>query len=142
MSSSSIINPVNTNEFSVSQPCQVNSNSIVSTCNVSTQVEFEPVHSNQFLFFENSSVGTQITSLHSLSSNKFLGNLIIKSDKSCGPDSIYNSSCLSCDKFRGYYSIKNENALKDLTGTTFKVFDMLCSMIHEVCNSSIDKRNK
>lgn len=66
----------------------------------------------------------------------------MKSDKSCGPESINTSSCLSCEKFHGYYSIKNETCLKDLTGTTFKVFDMLCSMIPQVHNSLIDNINK
>lgn len=66
----------------------------------------------------------------------------MKADKSFGLESINTSSCLSCDKFHGYYSIKNENALKDLTGTTFKVFNLLCSMIPKIFNSSIDNRNK
>jgi len=144
--SSTVLNPNNINECSTIQASQVHTNNIISTCDISTQVGFEVLNTNQFvfecLFFENNNVSTQITSQHSLSSNKFQDKFIMKADKSCGPESINTSSCLSCDKFHGYYSIKNENALKDLTGTTFKVFDLLCSMIPKIFNSSIDNRNK
>lgn len=144
--SSTVLNPDDTNESFTIQTSQVHTNDIFLTCDVSTQVGFELINTNQFLFecsfSGENNVSTQITSQHCITSNKFQNKLINKCDKSCGPESINTSSCLSCDKFHGYYSIKNENSLKDLTGTTFKVFDMLCSMIPQVCNSSIDNRNK
>lgn len=115
----------------------------LSTCDASTQVAFEPVESVQFSFecsFENQNVRTQVTS-----ANVFHGfHNILKStsDKSCGPDSDSINSCLSCDKFHGFNSIKNENSLKDLTGITYKVFDLLCSMLPQVCNNSTSKNDR
>ncbi|XP_022160089.1 uncharacterized protein LOC111026341 [Myzus persicae] len=133
---SAVLNPNDTNECSTSQTSQVHTNNIFSTCDISTQVGFEVINTNQFVFecsfFDKNNVSTQIISQHTISSNKFQDKFIMKADKSCGPESINTSSCLSCDKFHGYYSIKNENALKDLTGTTFKVFDLLCSMIPKI----------
>lgn len=44
--------------------------------------------------------------------------------------------------FSGFYSISNEQQLKGLTGTTFKVFNLLISFIPTSSNSSITKENR
>lgn len=59
-------------------------------------------------------------------------------DESCGPISENTISCLDYQKFHGYESIiKHEFSLKDLTGTYFKVFNLLLSMVPECsCNNN------
>lgn len=73
--SSTVLNPNNINKCSTIQASQVHTNNIISTCDISTQVGFEVLNTNQFvfecLFFENNNVSTQITSQHSLSSTNF-----------------------------------------------------------------------
>ncbi|KAF0697432.1 Uncharacterized protein FWK35_00036902 [Aphis craccivora] len=115
-----------------------------SMCDSSTQVNFECIPNNSFVFacsFEGDSVGTQITS----STGFYDNNLKFSLDKSCGPDSNTNYFCpsgLDCDKFHGFDSVKNETSLKDLTGTSFKVFDFLLSLLPETRTNVIIKKNR
>eukprot|EP00102_Acyrthosiphon_pisum_P025401 XP_016662611.1 PREDICTED: uncharacterized protein LOC107884623 [Acyrthosiphon pisum] len=70
----------------------------------------------------NNSVNTFVAS----TSNKLLTNSKkIFVDKSSGPIPDNTISCLDCQKFHGYESIKHESSLKHLTGTSFKVFNLL-----------------
>lgn len=119
-------------------------NNCKSMCDSSTQVNFECIPNNSFVFacsFEGDSVGTQITS----STGFYDNNLKFSLDKSCGPDSNTNNFCpsdLDCDKFHGFDSIKNDISLKDLTGTSFKVFDFLLSLLPETRTNVIIKKNR
>lgn len=66
-------------------------------------------------------------------------------DKSCGPDSNTNNFCpsdLDCDKFHGFDSVKNETSLKDLTRTSFNVFNFLLSLFPENRTNVIIKNNR
>lgn len=112
---------------------------------IGTQVAFDVSDVQCFSFectFErgNNSVSTFVASI----SNKMLTNSKkILVDKSCGPISDNTISCLDCQKFHGYESIKHESSLKDLTGTSFKVFNLLLSMMPESSsNSNLNNNNK
>lgn len=99
---------------------------IVAIFHIRTQVAFDVSDVQSFSFectFErgNNSVSTFVASIP----NKILV------DKSCGPISDNTISCLDCQKFHGYESIKHESSLKDLTGTSFKVFNLLLSIMPE-----------
>lgn len=59
-------------------------------------------------------------------------------DTSCGPD----VSLVNLNYFSGFHSISNEFQLKDLTGTTFKVFNLLLSLIPDSSNSFVTKENR
>ncbi|XP_060845742.1 uncharacterized protein LOC132925355 [Rhopalosiphum padi] len=59
-------------------------------------------------------------------------------DISCGPD----TSFVNLNYFSGFHSILNETQLKDLTGTTFKIFSLLLSLIPDSSNSSVTKENR
>ncbi|KAL4153473.1 hypothetical protein QTP88_001306 [Uroleucon formosanum] len=52
-------------------------------------------------------------------------------DESSGPISDNTISCLDCEKFHGYESVKHESSLKDLTETSLKVFNLLLAVIPE-----------
>lgn len=97
----------------------------MSSINVGTQVGFDIDNNQDITFycsFEDLNVSTQasIPSTSNLNSTKS-----ILSDKACGVDSSNGLSCLTCKAFHGFESIKTENALKDLTGTTFPIFNIL-----------------
>jgi len=62
-------------------------------------------------------------------------------DKSSGVDSSNNLSYLYCEAFHGFQSVKNENSLKDLTGTTFKIFNILLKFMPNNNRSLITKEN-
>jgi len=64
------------------------------------------------------------------------------SDKTYGVDSSNSLSCLSCEDFHGFESIKTENALKDLTGTTFPIFNILLKLMPPSKRFSITKVNE
>lgn len=120
-----------------------NTNLFVRQHDIGTQVAFDVSDIKSFSFectFEkdNNSVSTFISS----SSNKLLTNTTL-ADKSCCPTSENIISCFDCQKFHEYESIKHESSLKDLTGTSFKVFNLLLSMMPEsACNSNLDNNNK
>lgn len=59
-------------------------------------------------------------------------------DISCGPD----ISFVNLNYFSGFHSISNEMQLKDLTGTTFKIFNLLLTLIPDSSNSSVTKENR
>jgi len=59
-------------------------------------------------------------------------------DIACGPDISY----IHLNHFNGFYSISTEQQLKGLTGTTFKLFNLLLSFIPISSNSSITKENR
>jgi len=62
--------------------------------------------------------------------------------KSCGPDSLQVKSCLSCNKFHGFDCIKDENQLKDLTGVTFKVFNLFLSFLSDSNKNLLDIKSQ
>lgn len=109
-----------------------------SVCSVGTQVMFD-FNINQFKFEcefnkSNCDVGT-LAHIPPLPNNS-----IERSVKSvaCGLD----ISCLKLDSFQGFNSVLHDSQLKDLTGTTFKVFNLLLSLVpHSYCGT-ISKENK
>jgi len=62
-------------------------------------------------------------------------------DKSSGVDTRNNLSCLYYETFHGFQCVKNENSLKDLTGTTFKIFNILLKFMPNNNRSLITKEN-
>lgn len=132
-----MINDVKSSEVEIIEPLQCESSNCVS--NVGIQVMFDFNNANPFKFeceFNklNNDVGTQ--------ANIPLSNNISKisntKDIACGPD----VSCLNMNSFLGYHSITNESQLKDLTSTTFKVFNLLLSFISDSCYSAVSKENR
>ncbi|CAI6375069.1 unnamed protein product [Macrosiphum euphorbiae] len=107
---------------------------------VSTQVAFENSVNKNFVFsceFVGSDVCTQAT----IQKNCF--NLASSvQDKSCGPDSLQVDSCLSYNKFHGFDCIKDENQLKDLTGVTFKVFNLLLPFLSDSNKNLLDIKSQ
>jgi len=63
-------------------------------------------------------------------------------DKSCGPDSLQVDSCLSCNKFHGFDCIKDGNQLNDLTGVTFKVFNLLLLFLSDSNKNLLDIKSQ
>jgi len=59
-------------------------------------------------------------------------------DVSCGSD----VSSINLNYFQGFHSIDKESQLKDLTGTTFKVFKLLLSLTFDSTCSTISKENR
>lgn len=120
-----------------------NINKSLTNCDVGTQVSFDVTDVKHFsfecCFLNNNCISTSITTPT---------NFIIKQqqnvkDKCCGPSSESYNSCLSCDKFHGYESINSELSLKDLTGTTYAVFNMLVNMLPGTgVNSTLNNYNK
>jgi len=116
----------------------------MSSVNVSIQVCFDVDDNQDFTFhcsFEGNNVSTQASI--PLTSNSNLNFTKCKlSDKACGVDSSNSLSCLSCEAFHGFESIKTENALKDLTGTTFPIFNILLKLMPPSKRFSITKENE
>ncbi|KAL4100601.1 hypothetical protein QTP88_011742 [Uroleucon formosanum] len=50
-------------------------------------------------------------------------------EKSCGLEFEQSTFCFSKISFHGYDSIKSENSLKDLTGTTFQIFNFFLTLL-------------
>lgn len=105
------------------------------TSDVSTQVAFDITDSSIFNFecsFDNNNAMTQISgpSLVKVCN-------IHKIDQSSGPDYP-----LFDRYFHGFISIKNQQQLKDLTGTTFQVFYLLLSFLSDSSYYSFDKENR
>lgn len=108
--------------------------------NVACQVGFNYNHNDLFKFecvFNklNNDVSTQ-ASIPLDYNNTFKKQNTI--DVSCGSD----ISSLHLNTFNGFQSINNESQLKDLTGTTFKVFQLLLSFMGESSCSTISKENR
>jgi len=114
----------------------------LTSCDI-TQVSFDVTDVKHFsfecCFLNNNCISTSITTPT---------NFVIKQqqnvkDKYCGPSSESYNSCLSCDKFHGYESINSELSLKDLTGTSYAVFNMLVNMLPDTSgNSTLNNYNK
>jgi len=107
---------------------------------VSTQVTFENSVDKNFIFsceFVGSDVCTQATI-----PNNYFNLTSSVQHKSCGPDSLQVNSCLSCNKFHGFDCIKDESQLKDLTGVTFKVFNLLLSFLSDSNKNLLDIKSK
>jgi len=116
----------------------------MSSVNVSIQVCFD-VDNNQDSTFHCSFEGNNVSTQASipLSSNRNLNFTKSKlSDKACGVDSSNSLSCLSYEAFHGFESIKTENELKDLTGTTFPIFNILLKLMPPSKRFSITKENE
>ncbi|XP_060846263.1 uncharacterized protein LOC132925924 [Rhopalosiphum padi] len=62
-------------------------------------------------------------------------------EKSCGLDFEQSTFCFSKIAFHGYDSIKSENSLKDLTGTTFQIFNFLLGLLPQSNRLIISKEN-
>lgn len=85
-----------------------------------TQVGFD-IKENDFVFsceFEGNDTKTQVNTPYNFVNNF---NKTKTEDKSCGVESLDQTSCLSCNSFHGFQSIESEQSLKDITGVTFKV---------------------
>lgn len=132
-----MINDDKSSEVEIIEPLQCESLNCVS--NVGIQVMFDFNNTNPFKFeceFNklNNDVGTQaniplLNNISKISNTK---------DIACGP----NVSCLNMNSFLGYHSITNESQLKDLTSTTFKVFNLPLSFISDSCYSTVSKENR
>lgn len=112
----------------------------IKFCSVSTQVAFD-FNSNDNFVFEcsfnklDNDVSTQ--ACLPITYNKTFEKPNTN-DISCGPDIPLGN----LNYFTGFHSISNELQLKDLTGTTYKVFNLLLSLIPISCNSSVTKENR
>ncbi|KAF0698440.1 Uncharacterized protein FWK35_00035599 [Aphis craccivora] len=84
-------------------------------------------------------VSTQVTFENSVNKNFLLQSSV--QYKSCSPDSLQVDSYLSCNKFHGFDCIKDEKQLKDLTGVTFKVFNLLISFLSDSNKNLLDIKN-
>lgn len=128
-------NMVDTQVLNTAEPLQCAVPNLIS--HVGTQVMFDfkdegfkfDCEFNKF----NNDVGT-------LANIPFSHNMFKKSTDSvaCGPDISY----LNIDSFQGFHSITQESQLKDLTGTKFKVFNLLLSFIPDSCYSFVSKENR
>lgn len=74
-----------------------------------------------------------------ISSVNFVKPILV--DKSCGLDTVDSNFCFSRISFHGYDSIMSENSLKDLTGTTFQMFNFLLSLMPQSNRLIISKEN-
>ncbi|XP_050437429.1 uncharacterized protein LOC126843746 [Adelges cooleyi] len=110
---------------------------------VVSQVLFDFSDAKEFIFEcnfnkSNNNVGTQANI--PISCNIFKTSKTKSKDAACGP----NVTSLNNGSFLDFHSIKLESQLKDLTGTTFKVFNLLLSYIpncFSFCNT-ITKENR
>lgn len=108
----------NTDEVLRGVPLIVDQNNINTSVSICTQVAFD-VPNDNFIFscdFHGNSVNTQVSipkSFHNFTKPTMV-------EKSCGLEFEQSTFCFSKISFHGYDSIKSENSLKDLTGTTFK----------------------
>lgn len=127
------------NQITHSTSCTALDLNNITTINMSTQVAFE-VPEESFIFYcvfeGNNNVGTQASVNLNLNFSKPKS-----AEKSCGVDSSNTSSCLSCLSFHGYNSIQSENALKDITGVTFKIFNFLLSLLPQTNRTIISTEN-
>lgn len=84
---------------------------------------------------------TQLVHLFQVVLTNFYQPILV--DKSSIPIPKISVSCLDCKKCHGYESIKSEQSLEDLTGTSFEMLILLLSMMSEsACNSNINNNNK
>jgi len=129
-------------EFLVESLNVINSNRINCTSNVSTQVAFNNIPEDSFTFcciFDGKNVQTQASI--PLPPTLLNHTKPTKVDKSCGTDLVESNFCFSKISFHGFNSISSENSLKDLSGTTFKMFTFLLSFIPENSRLLISKEN-
>lgn len=107
----------------------VENNCTSQFASVGIQVSFDNCGNNNFNFsciHEGNSVSTQACIPFSFSNYLNCGSKPTSSDKACGVDHRESLSCLSCEAFHGFESIKNEKSLKHITGTFFQ-FLIYCS---------------
>lgn len=117
-------------EFLVESLNVINSNRINCTSNVSTQVAFNNIPEDSFTFcctFDGKNVQTQASIPPTLLNHTKPTTV----NKSCGTDLEESNFCFSKISFHGFNSISSENSLKDLSGTSFKMFTFLLSFIPE-----------
>lgn len=121
-----LISKTNDPNLECTSHINVESDIIKTFENACTQTAFDvwPVQSFSFSceFFGND-VCTQAV----ITQNIF--KTVSQKDTSCGPDSNNYKSCLCCEKFHGFESIQDENQLKDLTGVTSEVFNLLIQFL-------------
>lgn len=111
---------------------------------VSTQVILNDSNSQNFIFsftYDGNNVSTQAC-IPFFSNCVDIINKPNSSDKSCGVDSLKSLSCLSCEAFHGFESIKNETCLKDITGITYPMFDILIKLMLNSNCSLLSNENK
>lgn len=116
----------------------------LAKCDVGVQVSLDATNIKEFSF-ESSFINNNCCSTSITTPNDFIINQRKNSKNvSCGPNSESFNSCLNCDKFHGYESIiNNENSIKDLTGCSNAVFDLLFKMLPDAnINSSLKNHNQ
>lgn len=95
---------------------------------------------DNFIFscdFHGNSVNTQVSipkSFHNFTKPTMV-------EKSCGLEFEQSTFCFSKISFHGYDSIKSENSLKDLTGTTFQIFNFFLTLLPQSNRLIIGKEN-
>jgi len=108
---------------------------------VGTQVGFDNCGNNNFIFsciHEGNSASTQACIPFSFLNHLNNGSKPTPSDKTCGVD---HRESLSCEAFHGFESIKNEKSLKDITGTSFSVFNILLKLMPNVNRLVVSNEN-
>lgn len=130
---------INTDEVLRCVPLIVDQNNINTSVSICTQVAFD-VPDDNFIFscdFHGNSVNTQVSipkSFHNFTKPTMV-------EKSCGLDFEPSTFCFSKISFHGYDSIKSENSLKDLTGTTFQIFNFFLTLLPQSNRLIISKEN-
>jgi len=134
-----VTNNIDTIEPSI-EPYLSNDN-IKSVRNVSTQVAFEVNDIDLFTFdccfIDSNNAKTQVSMPYKFNSYTF-GRPTTR-DQSCGLDT---TDQLTLKSFCNYESVMNESQLKNLTGTSFQVFQLLLTFIPESSHNTVTRENR